>query len=345
MADKDDLNAQLFGRDLFGDAIAPKPPGPVHERFLQPPFSVLDGRQGEWQDRKRAWIGLGIKSEEGRGEGLVYSGVTIQMFDHYRVQEGTRTSSGQQGTSIFDPVLCECAYRWWCPVGGQIVDPFAGGSVRGIVATSLGMRYWGCDLSSKQIEANRAQLSEVPHGAHDPVWVSGDSVDTLGDAPEADFVFSCPPYGDLEVYSDDPRDLSTMEYAQFLEKYQRIIFRAAFKLRMNRFACFVVADFRNPSNGMYRDFVSETIRAFRMAGLQLYNNAILVSPVGTASLRVTRQFNGGRKLVKCHQDVLVFVKGDPKLAAASAMAAPDWGDAPAGLVDGVVNAMNGSEAP
>jgi hypothetical protein len=37
------------------------------ERFGVPPFSVLDARQGYWQDRKRAWIALGIKSELGRG--------------------------------------------------------------------------------------------------------------------------------------------------------------------------------------------------------------------------------------------------------------------------------------
>lgn len=37
------------------------------ERFLVPPFSVLDARQGYWQERKRAWLALGIESEVGRG--------------------------------------------------------------------------------------------------------------------------------------------------------------------------------------------------------------------------------------------------------------------------------------
>lgn len=35
--------------------------------FGAPPFSVLDARQGYWQERKDFWIGLGIKSEIGRG--------------------------------------------------------------------------------------------------------------------------------------------------------------------------------------------------------------------------------------------------------------------------------------
>jgi len=39
------------------------------ERFGVPPFSVLDARQGYWQDRKRAWLSLGIQSEIGRGGG------------------------------------------------------------------------------------------------------------------------------------------------------------------------------------------------------------------------------------------------------------------------------------
>jgi hypothetical protein len=40
----------------------------LSDRFGVPPFSVLDARQGYWQDRKRAWLALGIKSELGRGD-------------------------------------------------------------------------------------------------------------------------------------------------------------------------------------------------------------------------------------------------------------------------------------
>jgi hypothetical protein len=39
----------------------------LSDRFGVPPFSVLDARQGYWQDRKRAWLALGIESELGRG--------------------------------------------------------------------------------------------------------------------------------------------------------------------------------------------------------------------------------------------------------------------------------------
>lgn len=39
----------------------------LRERFLIPPFSVFDARQGYWQERKRLWLSLGIQSELGRG--------------------------------------------------------------------------------------------------------------------------------------------------------------------------------------------------------------------------------------------------------------------------------------
>jgi len=216
------------------------------------------------------------------------------------------------GTSIFDPTLCECVYRWFSGPGAQVVDPFAGGSVRGIVAGICGRRYWGCDLRQEQIDANNAQADEIRPDVR-PVWVCGDALNVLDAAPDADLVFSCPPYGDLERYSDDPADLSTMEWHTFKAAYGRIILQAVKKLKPNRFACFVVGDFRDP-RGFYRDFVSTTIAAFKSAGAELYNEAILVTSVGSASMRVTKQFEAGRKFAKTHQNVLVFCKGDWRAA-------------------------------
>lgn len=51
------------------------------ERFGLPPFSVLNAREGWWQERKRAWLGLGIESELGRGENLLKFSETINEPD------------------------------------------------------------------------------------------------------------------------------------------------------------------------------------------------------------------------------------------------------------------------
>ena len=289
----------LHGHDLFGEVVKPKASGPVAERFTLPPFTILDARSGEWQERKRAWLSMGLRSEVGRLEN------SLGMSD--------AASLGEKDTSIFDPVLVELATRWFSPAGGQIVDPFAGGSVRGIVAGALGRHYWGCDLRPEQIAANQVQADDIAPSVR-PVWVCGDSMDMLAHAPAADFVFSCPPYGDLEKYSDDPRDLSAMDWHAFVAAYKRIILRAVGRMKPDTFACFVVGDFRD-SRGFYRNFVSETIDGFEQAGARLYNEAILATAIGTASMRVASMFVPSRKLCKVHQNVLVFCKGDWKKAA------------------------------
>lgn len=220
------------------------------------------------------------------------------------------------GTSIFDPVLTELAYRWFCPRGGHIVDPFAGGSVRGIVASVLGFQYTGYELRPEQVAANRLQAAAIcPENA--PHWVIGDSAVTLAALPNApaDFVFSCPPYGDLEVYSDDPADLSAQDWPAFLESYRAIIAAAVARLKPDSFAAFVVGEFRC-KKGFYRNFVGETVAAFEDAGARFYNEAILVTAVGSLPIRAGKQFKSGRKLGKTHQQLLVFVKGCPKRATA-----------------------------
>lgn len=216
------------------------------------------------------------------------------------------------GTSIFDPVLCELAYTWFTAPGAHILDPFAGGSVRGIVATHLGRDYTGIDLRPEQIEANQKQAAAIVPDRL-PRWIVGNSLSAIP-ADDYDFIFTCPPYYDLEVYSDDPEDLSNKEdYGAFLADYRAIISQAVGRLRADRFACVVVGDIRD-RKGMYRNFVADTIAAFRDAGMELYNEAILVTAVGSLSIRVGRQFQAGRKLGKTHQNVLVFVKGDPRKA-------------------------------
>ena len=216
-------------------------------------------------------------------------------------------------TSVFDPVLCEIIYSWFTASGQQIIDPFAGGSVRGVVASCLGRGDWGGELRPEQVAANQKQAAAICRSPM-PQYACGNSRSTLKHAPYADFIFSCPPYGNLESYSDDQHDLSNMEWPAFLDAYRRIISLACEKLRDNRFACFVVGDFRD-EHGAYRNFVSKAIRAFQNCGCILYNEAILVTALGSVPMRVSRQFISGRKLCKTHQNVLVFCKGDWKKAA------------------------------
>lgn len=223
------------------------------------------------------------------------------------------------GTSIFDPVLCEIAYRWFAPPDGSVLDPFAGGSVRGIVAAMLGHRYTGLDLSEAQVLANRAQADDLLAGGDypPPIWIQGDSArmaQILTEPMKYDLLFSCPPYYDLEVYGDEEGELSAMpSYEEFLRAYRLIIALACERLKEDRFAVWIVGEIRG-ADGFQRGFVADTIQAFRDAGLHLQNEAVLINAVGTLALRAPRMFLSSRALGRSHQSVLVFWKGSRKPA-------------------------------
>jgi hypothetical protein len=120
-------------------------------------------------------------------------------------------------------------------------------------------------------------------------------------------VFSCPPYADLEVYSDLEGDISNKEYNTFIELYTNIIKHSCNLLKSGGYACFVVGDIRC-KKGFYRDFISHTKQAFISANVFLYNEAILLQPLGTAMLRAGKIFESGKKLTKVHENILIFKK-------------------------------------
>ena len=292
--------------DLFGEIVISDPL--LRDIFSEQPLTVLDTKSGPWQARKKQWLAKGIKSEVGRDADLTFSGAAGK-FDFYRVKEGKKKTTEEQGTSIFDPALCELMYRWYCPEGGSILDPFAGGSVRGIVANYLGFKYTGIELRPEQVESNRQQGLDILPVNNQPQWYCGDSEAVLsGEWTQLfDFIFSCPPYADLEVYSDLAEDLSNMPYDVFLEKYFSIIEKSLLLLKPGAFACFVVGDIRD-KRGFYRDFISHTKQAFIRAGALLYDEAVLLNVVGSASMRADKTFGANKKLVKIHQNVLIFKK-------------------------------------
>lgn len=122
-------------------------------------------------------------------------------------------------------------------------------------------------------------------------------------------VFTCPPYADLEVYSDMHNDISNMPYDQFCNVYADILTIANRKLKNDRFFVVVIGDVRD-KDGAYRGLVDFTRKVLTDMGLYLYNDMVLVESIGTGAIRAPRQFNAARKVVKVHQNVLVFYKGD-----------------------------------
>jgi DNA modification methylase len=300
------MGLDLFGEEIIKDEL-------LRDKFIEPPFSVLDTKSGNWQRRKRLWASKGIKGEVGRDATAIVGGTDI----YRKISSKEGYDNRDNYVSIFDPALCEVLYHWFCPVGGKVLDPFAGGSVRGIVANYLGYKYYGVDIRKEQIDSNIEQGLSILPIDNQPQWYVGDSREFLhiGDnrydtfynqEDTIDFVFFCPPYANLEVYSTLDGDISNMDYKNFLEAYELIIDNSCTLLKTGGYACFVVGEVRG-SDGNYLGLIPDTINAFKKAGMKYYNEAILLNPIASGSMRANGNMKT-EKLVKVHQNILIFKK-------------------------------------
>lgn len=203
-----------------------------------------------------------------------------------------------------------------------MLDPFAGGSVRGIVSQFLGREYHGNDLQQQQIDENKAQYKALEQSTNffneplqEPHWTQGDSlnIESIIERKDFDMLLTCPPYADLEVYSDNPADISNMSYEDFITAYSQILAKSIAMLKDNAFIAIVVGEVRD-KKGYYRNFIGDTIKAVEATGAKYYNEIVLVTMGGTVAMRARRQFEAGRKVANTHQKALIFLhsKGSEK---------------------------------
>ncbi len=261
-----------------------------------PPLSILDTRRGYWLDRKKYWNNILPESLEGRNEHLSYSkGISA-------------LNGGMNGTSRFDPTLTELIYNWFIPQNCKnICDPFSGGNTRGLIAEILKYKYIGFEVRKEQLEIDNNHAKEIKVN---PIFIHDTSLNLLEyvNKESQDLIFTCPPYYNLEIYSNQNDDLSNCKtYEEFLDSYKIILKNCYDVLKSNRFFVIVVSEIRN--KGIYCGLVSDTINILKSFNLKFYNDAILINNFGTAHLRIANSYRN-RKLVRVHQNVLIFYKGN-----------------------------------
>ena len=307
----------------------------LNDRFVVPPFSILDTRKGYWQARKKMWRELIGDMGESREDTLITSiefkyndlyqrtykhrkelGVSFKEYlDKYvpdDVKEREASKVMFKGVSLFDPVLSEICCRWFTPeAGAKIFDCFAGDTYKGLVFGQCGYEFTGIELRQEQVDINNRALADrslpVKYICDD-----GRNVAKYFDAESQDLLFSCPPYFDLEHYSDLENDASNQKsYDDFIQILHDAFVSAISCLKENRFAVIVVGDVRDKRSGFYYDFCGDIKRIFKDVGMNLYNEIILIETGASTALRASRYMDT-RKVAKMHQNILVFYKGNPK---------------------------------
>lgn len=226
-----------------------------------------------------------------------HTGARDETFrkDHESVYTGTH--------SVFPAPLMEMIIvRYGGPIGGTILDAFAGGPPRGLVASIMGHKYVGFEVRQEQIDENEALLKKLKlKGA---TYVKSDgrflATDDLFDC-----AITCPPYFDLEVYSDQQDDISTLGgYSEFnasmwlsAQAHRRV-------MKPGSFVCIIVGLFRD-KKGELIDFPSDTVENFREAGFLYWQHIILSKNFASAAVRASNAWKG-TKLVPRHENLLIF---------------------------------------
>ena len=299
---------------LFEQKKQAVPSNLLKDKYGWPPFSVFNTISFDWQRRKDEWEALFRDSTKGR-DVRRFNATPTNTFS-------ARGAEAKQAESIseFDPYLAELMYRWFSRPGDKILDPFAGGCVRGVVASVLGRDYTGIDLNLEQVFANRNQYKDLQERytnlAGSTRWVWDDSDKYLGMSDCADMIFTCPPYYNLEQYTNDPNDLSRQpSYAEFLHKYSSILYKASKGLKDNSFFVIVVSEVREECRGIEKSnfvgLVPDTIHILRdKCSLHYYNEIIVMNNIGSLPIRAPKYFEQSRKIGRMHQNCLVFYKGD-----------------------------------
>lgn len=300
-----DFDMSEFGFDIDESEFeTPQKPntgeqGSLARDFVIPPFSVFDTRGGAWLERKKKWREIIKDDATSRGNAKLMSG----NISSYEGQGGMALNS------LLDPVLAEILVSWFMPQSGKnVFDTFAGDTVFGFVAAYKGKHFTGIELREEQARYNQESCAEYELDAR-YICDDGRNVDKYIGEKTQDLYFSCPPYFDLEVYSDLPNDASNQgTYEEFYAILDTAFRKSIRCLKDNRFAIVVASDMRGKDGG-YHDFISDIKHTFASSGMKLYNEIILINSVGSGAFRA-RNIMRTRKVVRLHQEVLVFYKGD-----------------------------------
>jgi len=246
-----------------------------------------------------------------------------RRLTHEDGHSGTRNETMRQdhdsiytgSHSVFPVPLAEWIMLRYAPrEGGVVLDAFAGGPPRAIVSAFMGYSYIGYEIRQEQIDENKQIINNL--GISGSItYHLGDGTQMAGMEPNSvDFAITCPPYYNLEKYSDLAEDLSNLETYEEFDQSMFHCAQAYFKaLKPGSYVCLVCCPFRlggNKDENELIDMPGDIVHTFKLAGFFLWQKIILSRNAASAAARSTTSWKG-RKLISRHEELLVFRKPLP----------------------------------
>jgi hypothetical protein len=219
---------------------------------------------------------------------------------------------GVEYFSEFNPLVSQNITNYWADENDVMLDPFAG-RTRGVVSGLTHRKYFGFEISPtvynaviKVIESGKDKFD----AGFKPMIYNDDSfnIDKHPEIPEADCIFSCPPYWDLEKYESVPGQLSDIKnYDLFIERFKQIMEKCISKLKDNGFICLVVGDFRKDEKLI--SFETDTIKMMEsIPRIVLWDKIILQNIDHGWASRKFGSIKHKRIVAKVTEYLLIFKK-------------------------------------
>lgn len=227
---------------------------------------------------------------------------------------GDRESAGkafgyQSTASIFNPQLASAIYAMFAKGCSRVVDPFAGGGTRAILAAAHGMEYAGTEIRKDEARSDNERIGAAGYSGAARVVV-GDARKMYGFLGGGyDFLLTCPPYWNLEKYEGGESDLSMIDdYRVFCDALAEVVEQSHLCLKPRSLSCWVVGMHRD-GRGKLRCMNHEVARIHAAHGFELQEEIVLHVQNNGAIQRVGQFDKGNRRLVRVHEYLMVFRRG------------------------------------
>lgn len=149
-----------------------------------------------------------------------YLGLTPAQITDRKLLTGFAVSGLWRGFSEFDTTLMVQVIDQYKPE--FIYDPFAGWGERGFMAAEMRVEYFGVDINQALSAGYRKMI--VENNLHGINYKIADAQNVKLPAG-ADMVVTCPPYFDIEKYTDV--GIENKSYAEFLAAFAKIVANCA----------------------------------------------------------------------------------------------------------------------
>ncbi len=269
----------------------------ANEEFGNWPTTVWEVKDASVVDRalksKRAGVGDAGAARGGKG-----------VEQSYKSTVGQNTDGAT--TSIFPPRVAANILTMYAPKQGLVYDPFAGGGTRATMAATAGLDYLGVEIRKAEVDHLEALVEK--RGLMDRVSIiHGDSRKANGIKDErADFLYTCPPYWNMEQYDGGPGDVSMMDLDGFIEAMNGIVGQCYRILKPGALACWVMGMHRMGKDMKLVPLHHYLAEMHTYAGFRFKEEIIIYRNNPIALQRVGNFKRGHKLLVRVHEYCLVF---------------------------------------